>query len=156
MGTTVRVIFPVATDDTPVARKRRPTTAPTAANDETILLVEDEQIVREPTRRMLAEPRLHGAGRGQRRRGARDRRADHPGEIHLLLTDVVMPGRSGKELSTIVGELRPATRTLFMSGYSHDLIVHQGVLEEGVHLIEKPFSAENLLRTVREVLDGDR
>jgi FixJ family two-component response regulator len=81
---------------------------------------------------------------------------DHPGEIHLLLTDVVMPGRSGKELSTIVAEMRPATRTLFMSGYGHDLIVDQGVLEEGVHLIDKPFSGENLFRCVREVLDGGR
>jgi len=155
LGTTVRVLFPMATDET----RRRPQATddqtPTAANDETILLVEDEQIVREPTRRMLLS-RGYTVLAAANADDALAIVREHSGEIHLLLTDVVMPGRSGKELSTIVGELRPATRTLFMSGYGHDLIVDQGVLEEGVHLIEKPFSAVNLFRCVREVLDGDR
>jgi CheY-like chemotaxis protein len=155
LGTTVRVNFPMATDDT----KRRPQAtdhqASTAANDETILLVEDEQIVREPTRRMLVN-RGYTVLAAANADDALAIVGDHPGEIHLLLTDVVMPGRSGKELSNVVAELRPATRTLFMSGYGHDLIVDQGVLEAGVHLIEKPFSAENLFLRVREVLDGGR
>jgi DNA-binding NtrC family response regulator len=78
----------------------------------------------------------------------------HSAAIDLLLTDVVMPGRSGRDLATAMATLSPDTRVLFMSGYSQDVIVHQGVLEEGFHLIEKPFAAENLLRKVREVLDG--
>jgi FixJ family two-component response regulator len=65
-----------------------------------------------------------------------------------------MPGRSGTELSREVLERRPMTKVLFMSGYSQDVIVHQGVLEGGVHLIEKPFSADDLLRKVRDALDG--
>jgi FixJ family two-component response regulator len=81
---------------------------------------------------------------------------EHPSAIDLLLTDVVMPGRSGKELATEVLIHRSDTRVLFMSGYSHDVIVHQGVLDEGVSLIEKPFAAEDLLRKVREMLDGPR
>jgi CheY-like chemotaxis protein len=78
----------------------------------------------------------------------------HQGDIDLLLTDVVMPGKSGKELSIDIATMRPSTKVVFMSGYSQDLIVHQGVLEEGVHLVEKPFTADALLRKVRDVLDG--
>ncbi len=155
LGTTVRANFPMATEATrrrPQETNQRTSTAP---NDETILLVEDELIVREPTRRMLA-----GVGYTVLAASNADEALaivrDHTGEIHLLLTDVVMPGRSGKELSIAVSELRPGTKVLFMSGYGHDLIVDQGVLEKGVHLIEKPFAADNLFRCVREVLDGDR
>jgi DNA-binding NtrC family response regulator len=79
------------------------------------------------------------------------RRHDSP--IDLLLTDVVMPGGSGKVLWDDVIDLRPETKVLFMSGYNQDLIANQGVLVEGVSLIEKPFSAGELLRKVREVLD---
>jgi DNA-binding NtrC family response regulator len=78
----------------------------------------------------------------------------HKGELTLLLTDVVMPGRSGKELAAEIILLSPQTKVLYMSGYSADVIVHQGVLEDGVNLIEKPFPAEDLLRRVREVMDG--
>lgn len=79
----------------------------------------------------------------------------HEGPIHLLLTDVVMPRRSGKELAEQMALLRPATRVLYMSGYSQDLIVHQGVLKPGVTLIEKPFTADHLLQAVRAVLDRE-
>jgi two-component system cell cycle sensor histidine kinase/response regulator CckA len=65
-----------------------------------------------------------------------------------------LPGRSGKDLAVDVARLRPVTKVLFMSGYSQDVIVHQGVLEEGATLIEKPFSADELLRKVRDLLDG--
>jgi PAS domain S-box-containing protein len=154
LGTTMSVILPAAADDARGRLEHGSQTTPTTANDETILLVEDEQIVREPTRRLLAS---HGytVMAAANADDALALVADHPGEIHLLLTDVVMPGRSGKELAIAVNEIRPGTKTLFMSGYSHDLILHQGVLEEGVHLIEKPFAAETLLSSVRAVLDGN-
>ena len=116
-----------------------------------ILLVEDEEMVREPARRLLAQ-------RGYRVlvAGSADEAlevaagAEH---LDLLLTDVVMPGLSGKELAELLAERRPGLPVLYMSGYSQDVIAHQGVLEEGVALVEKPFVAHDLLEAVRERLD---
>jgi CheY-like chemotaxis protein len=154
IGTAIRVNFPATTEG--------PTPAPPAesrgsltAKGETVLLVEDEDVVRESARRILAS---HGYA-VMIASNADEAMAivkEHPSAIDLLLTDVVMPGRSGKELATEVLIHRSDTRVLFMSGYSHDVIVHQGVLDEGVSLIEKPFAAEDLLRKVREMLDGPR
>jgi PAS domain S-box-containing protein len=153
LGTTVRVNLP-ATEDAPTTVPVESRERVVSGKGETILLVEDEDMVREPARRMLirsgyevlaasnAEEALEIAG-------------THQGQIDLLLTDVVMPGRSGKELAAEIGALSPGTNVLYMSGYSQDVIVHQGVIEEGVNLIEKPFAAESLLRRVREILDRD-
>ncbi|HWW54588.1 MAG TPA: PAS domain S-box protein, partial [Acidimicrobiales bacterium] len=152
LGTTVRVYLP-ATLDSRSHRGEGGPDVPLVASGETVLLVEDEDFVREPARRMLARRGyvvLAAASADE----ALDIVKEHPGDIDLLLTDVVMPGRSGKELSADVAELRPEVRVLFMSGYSQDVIAHQGVLEEGLNLIEKPFSAEDLLRRVRDVLAG--
>ena len=82
--------------------------------------------------------------------GARDE------PIDLVLTDVVMPNLGGAALARRLGALRPGLRVLFMSGYTDGAIVQQGVLEEGVVLLEKPFSGERLERMVREVLDRPR
>ncbi len=152
LGTTVRVNLPATSDATARPRDAKPDVL-RRAKGETVLLVEDEEIVREPARRMLARHGYTVLAAGN----ADDALAivrDHPGRIDLLLTDVVMPGRSGKELSVAVVEHLSTTKVLFMSGYSQDVIVHQGMLEDGVSLIEKPFSADDLLRKVRDVLDG--
>jgi PAS domain S-box-containing protein len=77
----------------------------------------------------------------------------HAGAIHLLLTDVVMPGISGKELARRVTQSYPGTRVLYMSGYTTDTIVHHGVLEAGIHFLQKPFTSTALASKVREVLD---
>ena len=154
VGTTVRVNLP-ATSGSESPRGEAAGPPLLDARGETVLLVEDEQMVREPARRMLER---HGycvlvAADADE---ALDVAAGHQGHIHVLLTDVVMPRRSGKELSIEITAVRPNTRVLFMSGYSHDVIVHQGVLDEGVELIEKPFTAQALLHAVRRVLDADR
>jgi PAS domain S-box-containing protein len=152
LGTTVRVNLP-ATSDAKLRPHDTKRTVPLSAKGETVLLVEDEEIVREPARRMLARHGYTVLAAANADEALATARA-HPDKIDLLLTDIVMPGRSGKELSVDVLARRPTTKVLFMSGYSQDIIVHQGVLEEGVSLIEKPFSADELLRKVRNVLDG--
>ena len=79
---------------------------------------------------------------------------DHQDDIHLLLTDLVMPGLSGRELSRRLLERRPHARVLLTSGYTDDVVVHRGMIESGMAFIQKPFTLANLLRTVREVLDA--
>jgi FixJ family two-component response regulator len=79
----------------------------------------------------------------------------HGGVIHMLLTDVIMPGFSGKELADRLLPSRPGMKVLFISGYTADAIAHHGVLEEGVAFLAKPFTSNTLLRKVRAVLDGE-
>jgi CheY-like chemotaxis protein len=150
VGTTIRVDLPATPDADAAPRMVLPDVP--SAKGETVLLVEDEEIVREPVRRMLSRSGYtvlsapHAAA-------ALAIVREHCSEIDLLLTDVVMPGGSGKALWDDVIDLRPEIKVLFMSGYNHDFIANEGVLDEGVILIEKPFSAEDLLRKVRDVLD---
>ncbi|MFZ1986549.1 MAG: response regulator [Desulfatitalea sp.] len=119
---------------------------------ETILLVEDEPGVLKLTKMMLERRGytvLAANKPGEANRLARE----HPSQIHLLITDVIMPGMNGRELWQQIGELRPDTKCLFMSGYTANVIAHRGVLDEGVHFIQKPFSKKDLAAKVREVLD---
>ena len=76
-----------------------------------------------------------------------------PGEIHLLITDVIMPEMNGQDLATSRLQLRPGLRCLFTSGYTAEMVAQHGVLEEGVWFIQKPFSSEELGAKVREALD---
>ena len=77
----------------------------------------------------------------------------HEGPLHLLLSDVVMPGFNVKELSTKVTEKYPGVKVLYMSGYTDNVIAHRGVLKEGVAFIQKPFTVQGLAAKVREVLE---
>jgi YesN/AraC family two-component response regulator len=77
---------------------------------------------------------------------------EHAGPIHLLLTDVVMPGMNGKELSDRIRGIRPGIKVLFSSGYTADVIAHHGVLDPELEYIAKPFSAKALMTKVREVI----
>ena len=78
---------------------------------------------------------------------------EHGGEIHLLITDVIMPEMNGRELAERLQSLYPDLEVLFMSGYTADVIAHRGVLDEGVHFMQKPFSSRDLAIKVREALD---
>lgn len=119
---------------------------------ETILLVEDEDVVRGLARKILEQAGynvLDATGGEDAFRLCQD----HTEPIHLLLTDVVMPGMSGKEIADRLTGLSPTTRVLFMSGYTDEAIVHHGVLDSNVEFIQKPFTPNALTRKVREVLD---
>jgi CheY-like chemotaxis protein len=150
-GTTFKVYLP---------RVEEPVTKALAAKDEradrrgteTILLVEDEEAVRD-----LAQTILAGQGYdvlvAENATSAEKLAASGSREIHLLLTDVVMPGISGRELARRVTARHPKTRVLFMSGYTDNVIASGGVLEAGVAFLQKPFTPRALTQKVREVLD---
>ena len=78
---------------------------------------------------------------------------DHTGEIHLLLTDMIMPEMNGRDLSKQMSSFYPNVKYLYMSGYTDDMIVHQGILDQAVHFIQKPFTMQSLAAKVREALD---
>ena len=78
----------------------------------------------------------------------------HAAEIHLMITDVVMPVMNGRDLSKLISNIKPGIKCLFISGYTANVIAHQGVLDEGVNFIQKPFSMKGLAFKVREVLDN--
>jgi CheY-like chemotaxis protein len=119
---------------------------------ETILVVEDEDNVR---RMVVAMLKSHGYEVIQACHGSEALRIfEEPGiDIHLILTDVVMPGISGRELVERLKKTGNSFKVLYMSGYTDDVITHHGVLEEGVHLISKPFSTFDLLKKIRLVLN---
>ena len=120
---------------------------------ETVLLAEDEEGVRRFAREILSGNgyKVLEAGNG---REALLLSEAHRGEIHLLLTDVVMPKMSGRELTERIRPLRPDLRILYMSGYIDDAILRHDVLEDGIPFLQKPFTSEGLARKVREVLDS--
>ncbi len=153
IGTTISVVLP-ATEEAGAALAGPLETGP-AGGGETILVVEDEAAMRELTRRILHR---HGyqvivAGNGAEALREAD---EHHGTIDLLLTDVVMPQMLGKEVRDRVTAIRPGIEVLYMSGYAQPILGSTGTLEEGVSLLEKPFSERQLLDKVREALDQHR
>ncbi len=119
---------------------------------ETILLVEDAAAVRAVTRQVL-ERQGYTVLEAANGAAALQTAAGHPGPIHLLLTDVVMPVLSGRQLADQLARLRPDAKVLYASGYTDDAVVRHGVLEAGISYLQKPFTADSLARKVREVLD---
>ncbi len=150
-GTTFQIFLPrVEADAAP--REAPPAAASRPKGSETILLVEDEPLVRRLAAAVLQEDGYRVLEASDGPDGLR-RAAHHNGPIHLLLTDVVMPRMSGRELADRIASQYPATRILFMSAHSEEDIAHHGVLDAGFAFLPKPFTPEVLSMKVREVLD---
>jgi signal transduction histidine kinase/ActR/RegA family two-component response regulator len=152
-GTTFKIYFPRVTENAE-EYKRAAATIHVPKGSETILLVEDADWVRK-----LARQILEGAGYRVLEASSADAaiqmsEASNGTRIDLLLTDVVMPGMSGNDMSKRVLVKRPDLPVLYMSGYTDDAIVEHGVLEPGINFIQKPFSPDALALKVREVLDA--
>ena len=149
-GTTFKVYLPVLAETAADAVK--PPSVPAPRGQETILVVEDQAEVRDYAVAVLTEYCYHpipAADAGE----ALSICERESGRIHLVLTDVVMPHTSGRELAARVVKMRPGTKILFMSGYTDNVIVHHGVLDEGVFFIGKPYTPSALAKKIREVLD---
>ena len=151
-GTVVEIFLPRHRG--PAERERSTEArAPIVRGKETILVVEDESALLKLIARVLAAQGyvvIAASSPGEAIRMARE----HGDEIHLLLTDVVMPEMNGRDLAKTLLSLYPRLRRLFMSGYTADVIGQGGLLEEGVHFLQKPFSQADLAARVRAVLDG--
>jgi signal transduction histidine kinase len=151
LGTTFKIYLPQVDA---VAEGSAASDAPSASRrgTETVLLVEDAAAVRSVIHEALAR---QGYAVLDAPHGAEALRiaASHAGPIHLLLTDVVMPGLSGRQLADQLAAVRPETKVLYTSGHTDDAVVRHGVLESGIAYLQKPFTVDGLARKVREVLD---
>ncbi len=125
---------------------------PTVGGHETILLVEDEETILNMTRTMLARLGYTVVSAATPHEAFR-LVGERAGEIDMLLTDVVMPEMNGRDLAQSLLPLNPQLKCLFMSGYTSDIIAQQGILDEGIQFIQKPFSKQDLASKVRMVLD---
>jgi CheY-like chemotaxis protein len=120
---------------------------------ETILLVEDEDNLRRLARQYLEKQGYNVVDAADGAMALQIAVA-HEGVVHLLLTDVIMPGINGRELAQRMLEIRPNVKVLYMSGYTENVIAHNGTLDAGVSLLQKPFNLRDLKDRVREVLDS--
>jgi CheY-like chemotaxis protein len=151
-GTTFKIYLPRVEED---VKTYRPKTAPTVSpgGSETILLVEDEEAVRTIVSKIL-QNKGYTVLEAHHGNEALQICQHHQGPIHLMVTDVVMPQVSGRELAERLTLLRPEIRVLFMSGYPDNAIVHHGVLGAGTAFLQKPFTLNALECKVRELLDA--
>jgi DNA-binding NtrC family response regulator len=153
-GSTFKIYLPISNG--PV---KEPQLSPAPASDishwgsETILLVEDDQIVRQVTRRMLQHRGYQVLETGSPAE-ALQIKEQHPGPIHLLLTDLVLPGMTGRELAARWTSLAPKTKVLYMSGYAEE-VAPPGNFGEEATFIQKPFRIDTLAAIVRQVLDRE-
>jgi CheY-like chemotaxis protein len=154
-GTSFKVYLPRIEEET--ALPSLESVAESRANprgSETVLLVEDEKGVRELAREYL-QMIGYSVIEAENGHAALELASRHNGKIHLLMTDVVMPGISGRELSERVRTVRPDMRVLFMSGYTDQAVVHHGILEPDAVLLQKPFTLNALALKLREILGSE-
>ena len=155
-GSTFEITLPRAPGpaDAPAgAEDASPPSGPAPGGHETILVVEDNDSVRVLATDLLARLgyRVLQAENGQAGLHVAE---EFAGDIHLALTDVIMPEMNGKEFATRLASRRVNVKVLYMSGYASDAVVHRGVVDEGVHFLQKPLSLESLSRKIRAVLDA--
>ena len=149
-GTTFTIMFSQVDD---VASKTLPVSdVPLPSGNETILLVEDEDSVRKMTRSVLVSQGYHIL-EAENGKDAIDLVARHEGPIAALITDVVMPGMSGRDLAVHIQQMRPRIRVLYMSGYTDDAVIRHGILGAVSNFLQKPFSPQELARKLRRILD---
>ena len=152
-GTTFEIYLPLVEEGAASGELHPALPAPTPGGSETILVVEDEMSVRKLAAEFLGSNGyrvLEAQDGGEALQVCEEHRAP----IHLLMTDVVMPGMSGRELAVRLTGARPEMKVIYVSGYTDDAIVQHGVREEGTVFLQKPFSLDALARTVREALDS--
>ncbi len=151
-GATFNIYLPRITDVTELTAPAEGE-HPVRAGTETILLVEDEVGVRQLVREMLHRLgyKIHEASGGA---DALRIFAQHRNTIDLLLTDVIMPQMSGRDLAERLKAQQPSLKVLYISGYTDDMLAHHGVLESNVYLLQKPFAPDELAKKMREVLDA--
>jgi PAS domain S-box-containing protein len=149
LGTTVKIYLPRVDEAPEIARDSKG--QPALRGNETVLVVEDDPLVRSLTNNILTghgyavlvvEEPIEAIRIAQKYEGA----------IHLLLTDVIMPNMNGKELYLQIAQSRPEIKVLYMSGYTGDIIAHHGVLDDNVKFLQKPFSVHDLTQKVRDIL----
>jgi len=152
VGTTFKVYLPKQKNAIEHVKKAHQP-PPLVQGHETVLLVEDEPVILSIAALML-EKFGYSVLSFSKPVDAIEAVRQHAGEIHLLITDVIMPGMNGPLLAEKIRVLFPGIRCLYMSGYTDNVIAHHGVLDEGVNFLQKPFSMEALAEKVRAVLDG--
>jgi polar amino acid transport system substrate-binding protein len=150
LGTAFNIYLPRASKA--VEEKQESTEKPLLSGTETILLVEDDKMVLDMEMSML-KANGYTVLAAITTDLAQTLAKEHPGPIHLLISDVIMPEMNGRELSEKLMLLRPDMKVLFLSGYTADIISSEGVVEDEIHFLQKPFSFQTLTAKVREVLD---
>ncbi len=151
-GTTFKVYLPIS--EAPATAENAPLpTPPASRGGETVLLVEDEEAVRHLASTILTR-QGYTVLTAESGTAALRVLENHDGPVHLLLTDVIMPEMNGRDLFARLSPHYPDLKVLFMSGYTDNVIAHQGVMDPGVSFIQKPFSVQGLAARVRAVIDG--